>query len=37
MYQEITHTEFETLLKNEIDIELIDVREQEEYDMVHIT
>jgi rhodanese-related sulfurtransferase len=36
MYQEITHTELEALLKNHAKIELIDVREQIEYDMIRI-
>lgn len=36
MYQEIIHTELETLLKHHADIELIDVREQIEYDMIRI-
>ncbi len=36
MYQEITHKELESLVLNKEDIELIDVREQNEYDMIRI-
>lgn len=36
MYQEITYGALEMLLQNETDIELIDVREQQEYDMIRI-
>jgi rhodanese-related sulfurtransferase len=36
MYQEITHRELETLVKNHENIELIDVREQKEHDMIRI-
>ena len=36
MYQEITHQELEVLIKTGTSIELIDVREQNEYDMIRI-
>ena len=36
MYKEITHQELEALIKNKSPIELIDVREQDEYNMIRI-